>query len=66
MGQISGGHVTPSESAKLRIAISTLGILKANICAVICAYERGVEELGIGWGWRSWGLRGRAASFLGW
>jgi len=45
MGLISGGHVTPPGSVKLRIAVTMLGILGGSSCVAVFTYER---EAGIG------------------
>jgi len=37
-----------SESVKLTIAVTTLGILEGNICVAARTYERGAREFSIG------------------
>jgi len=36
--EMGGGHVTSSESVKLRIAITMPGIMERNICVAVRTY----------------------------
>ena len=51
-----------SESVKLTIAVTTLGILEGNICVAARTYERG-ERVQHRRDWRTWALLKRVWSY---